>query len=51
MIGTRKRLEHDWFIPKDIWRIFDSEGLVISSTYNDRFIYWLTGATVKHYNE
>jgi len=20
--------EHDWFIPKDIWRIFDSKDLV-----------------------
>ncbi len=29
MIWTRKRLEHDWFISKDIWRIFDwFKGLV-----------------------
>ncbi len=28
MIWTRERLEHVWFIPKDIWLIFDSKALV-----------------------
>ncbi len=37
---TGKLLENDWFIPNDIWRIFDSTVKVwwISSTYSDRFI-------------
>jgi hypothetical protein len=28
MICTRERLQHDWFIPKEVWRIFDSKALV-----------------------
>jgi hypothetical protein len=28
IIWTLERLEHDLFIPKDIWRIFDSKALV-----------------------
>ncbi len=39
MSWTRKRLELDWFIPKDVSRSFDSIGLVdFLPTYNDRFI-------------
>ncbi len=39
MIWTRAQLEHDClFIPKDIWRIYYSKGLVdFFPPYNDRF--------------
>jgi len=37
MIWTRAQLEHDWFIPKDIWRILTLKVWRISSIYNDRF--------------
>jgi hypothetical protein len=41
---------HDLFIPKDIWRIFDSKGLVDFFNLQWQF-YCLTGFTVKHYDE
>ncbi len=39
--------EHYWYIPKDIWRIFDSKGLV-DFFHLQLQIYCLTGATIKH---
>ncbi len=46
MIWTRGQFEHDWFIPKDIWLIFYSEGLV--DFFHIKWqIYCLTGATIK----
>ncbi len=49
MIWTRERLEHDWFIHKELWRIFDSNALV-DFFHLSRKISCLTGATVKNVN-
>ncbi len=43
MILTRELLEHDWFIPKGIWRILDSKALV---DFFHRQISCLTGSTI-----
>ncbi len=43
----KQRPKHEWFISKDIWRIFDSKGLEDFSSHNSRIV-CLTGAiTVK----
>ncbi len=51
MIWTRERLEHDWFIPKELWRIFDSKDLV--DFFHQRRIsclYWRHSKTLRHIN-
>ncbi len=47
MVWTPQWSKHEWFISKDIWRIFDSKDLEDFSFHNSR-IFCLTGAiTVK----
>ncbi len=47
MTWVREQLEHDWFIPKDTWRIFDSKGLV--DFFHQKWqMKCRTGATIKH---
>ncbi len=51
MIWTCKRLEHDWFISKDIWRIFDWFKGLVDFLHLQLYIYSLSGATVNYYDE
>ncbi len=46
-LDTGAIIEHNWFIPKDIWRIFYSKGLMDFFLLQWQ-IYCLTGATFKH---